>query len=173
MSRPFIKYSLCKTIKRETRLPEYSYSVRVRGCSFRYEINKKHTLTAAIQYCPIMVARLSDFSPTVGPTFRFTLTVIYIAPFFSRQSAAAVQPNLIYTTFALCSPEDSPFAAHMTFHSEPTNVVKYKVLLVDLQSHGVPVCGLQTTQHCCVQVRKICWAYSKRSKKPACPKAFC
>ena len=36
-----------------------------------------------------------------------------------------------------------------------------------------PICGLQTTQPCCAQVRKSCWAYSKRSKKRACPKTFC
>ena len=35
-----------------------------------------------------------------------------------------------------------------------------------------PICGLQTTQPCCAQVRKSCWAYSKRSKKPACPNTF-
>ena len=36
-----------------------------------------------------------------------------------------------------------------------------------------PICGLQTTQPCCAQVRKSCWACSKRTKKPACPKTFC
>ncbi len=39
VSGPFIKWSLRKTVKRETRLPELSIPVCFRACPFRHELN--------------------------------------------------------------------------------------------------------------------------------------